>query len=444
MRSTTVIAVPLLCVLAIACGRVSASADAVPAGAPAGLEWPEVLRLQRARDYFTLRDRLATAQRGGTPARYARALVEHAFNDPAASNATAAALLAEGVLPDSLATELRQVQIANHLRLSAYAAGLAATDTVLTHASRLEAGTRRELLNAQRIFRTLAAVPSQTAVTRGPAALRLDAGRVPVQVNDSSRRYILDTGANLSTMMRSEARTLGLPVHRAGIEMGTSTDRRVTADLAVVDRLTVGHTEFRHVVFLVVEDSLLTFPDGFRIPGLLGFPVIAQLGEVQFGRGGELTIPAPTPRRTAGNLALSGLTPLTRARWVDAGGARSARGRTAVAAPLVCRLDTGADRTQFYEPFYRRYRPRLDAITTATTRRTGGVGGYRELPTRVLRPARLALGDTAVTLDSADVLTSPIVRNASENFLDCNIGRDVLDAFSRYVVNFRDMAVLLQ
>ena len=40
--------------------------------------------------------------------------------------------------------------------------------------------------------------------------------------------------------------------------------------------------------------------------------------------------------------------------------------------------------------------------------------------------------------------SSSITRDSTENYLDCNIGHDVLDQFSRTIVDFRDMAFLLR
>lgn len=415
---------------AVACSHQLATPPPL-AGAGADLAWDQVVRLRASRDYFTLRERLDRAAGAGTPAaRFARAVVQHAFNEPAASNASIAALLAGPALPDSLANDLRRIQLSNHLRLFEYAAGLATADTLLAGATGLDPAVRRDVDNTRRLVRALAAVPRQTAAVRGPTALRLERGRAPLQINDSARHYVFDTGANLSTIMRSEAAAVGLRVIPAGIDVGTSTDQRVTADVGVADRVTIGGMHFRNVVFLVLDDALLTFPGGFRIPGIIGFPVIEQMGEVQFGPGGELSVPPASPERRERNLAFDELTPLTRVRWGD--------------RALLCRLDTGADRTQFYEPIYRRARAQIEAAARPATRRVGGAGGVREFQVRVLPRVRLTVGDTVVALDSVDVLPQAITRDEAENYLDCNIGHDILDAMPRYVLNFRDMAFLLR
>jgi hypothetical protein len=203
----------------------------------------------------------------------------------------------------------------------------------------------------------------------------------------------------------------------------------VTADLGVADTLRIGGLTFRHVVFLVLDDSLLTFGK-FTIPGIVGFPVIEQMGEVRFERGGRVVIPLHPPRRTQQNLALAELTPLTQVRWR--------------ADTLVCSLDTGADGTEFYERFYRAHAPFIDSLSTAAVRHFGGAGGVQVTPVRVLRRMELGVGDTVATLDSADVLTNRIARNASEDYRDCNLGHDLFDRFSAYVIDFRDMAFLLR
>lgn len=56
----------------------------------------------------------------------------------------------------------------------------------------------------------------------------------------------------------------------------------------------------------------------------------------------------------------------------------------------------------------------------------------------------LDVGDRSGVLDSADVLTHSIVRDLAENYRDCNVGHDVLDAFPTCIITFRYMAFLLR
>lgn len=129
--------------------------------------------------------------------------------------------------------------------------------------------------NIRRLLRALTGVPPQEVHDTGPTSLPLRDGRIPVTVGDSAREYVFDTGANLSTIMRSEAEGLGLDIRPAGLRVGTSTDAVITADVGIANRLTIGSIDVRNAIFLVLADSLLTFPDNSRITGIIGFPVIA-------------------------------------------------------------------------------------------------------------------------------------------------------------------------
>lgn len=410
--------------------RPSRAADLATATRP--ITWAEALRWQHARDYFGLRARLETVADSETPpARFARAVVQQAFNRPAESNATAAALLARGRMSDTLRAEVLRLEMDNDLRLFDYAGGLRAADSLLAHASVLNAATRKDVANTRRILSALAATPPQTVESRGETLVQLRDGRIPVTMNDSERTYVFDTGANLSTIMRSEAAAVGLHILPAGLDVGTSTTTRVTADLGVADRVTIGNFVFRNVVFLVLDDKLLTFNNGaFRIPGIIGFPVIEQMGEVRFERGGKIEVPAQPPFRSEANLALAQLTPLTQAKW---------HGST-----LLCSLDTGADGTEFYSRFYDAHRAFVDSTSRPAVRKFGGAGGIQTTPVRIVPNLSFALGDTTATLDSAAVLTKSIAQDAHDNYRDCNVGHDVFDAFSSLILNFRDMAFVLR
>jgi len=228
-------------------------------------------------------------------------------------------------------------------------------------------------------------------------------------------------------MKRSEAEDLGLEVRPAGLDVGTSTDLQVRADLAVADRVEVGGASLRHVVFLVLPDSALTFP-GLRITGLLGFPVQRALGALAYREDGSVTVPASFGSDAAGTLAFHQYTPFVSVTF---------RSDT-----LACQLDTGSGTTELFEPYYRTHRAWIDSVGRPDTLTTGGAGGMRRLPVVVLPAVTLGVAGRAVALDSLEVGTSlPSWRDPD---LMCLLGRDALAGFGEYVIDYEDMALELR
>lgn len=414
----------------LALAVIAACAPATRAPAPVSAD--SVRDLLEARDYFRLR-----ALEGRLPdapvALLARARTEAAFNDPAGSNRTIHDALA-GPVPDSLRFHLLSLEAGNHLRLHRYADAHAAALRALEVRAAADSADADQLENLTRVFAALRYAPPQTVARGSGVSLRLDAGELPlamlpVTVNDSARSYVLDTGANLSTLMRSEAEALGLEIRPAGFVVGTGTDHKVTADVAVAGRVRVGEVEIRNVVFLVLDDEALTFPGGVRVHGIVGFPVLEALGELRLHGRQRLEVPAEVPRRRTANLALEGLMPITSVAWE---GER-----------FVCELDSGANSTKFFEPFYRRFRRRIEATARPDSARYAGAGGAQLFQGYRLGRAWLAVGDTTVALDSAFVHSRPPPDPEEREFPACRLGQDVLAAYGGYVLNFRDMAFLL-
>lgn len=413
--------------IAIAALVVSFAGPAPAAAQAPAIRLDSALTLWRQRRFFELRDVVAKAGSSETTTDVvARAMVDAAFNRPAESNAGIETAIARGGVDDTLAAALRLLQVSNALRLHRYAdAAAAARAGLAMRVTAQDAAAKHDLENMLRLASAVSDVPAQTVERASPITIPIADGRIPVTIGDSSRSYVFDTGANISTIMRSEAAALGMRIRAAGIDVGSSTDKRVTADLAVADRLAIGGFVYRNVVFLVLDDELLSFPGGFRIPGIIGFPVIEAMGEVHVRRGNELFVPIEQSAGADVNLAFNGYSPLTTVSWNGRG--------------LICRLDTGANTTQLYEPVFRRFRGDIERMGRRDTLRTGGAGGMRALPAYSLSDVRLGVGDTSVTLPRVFVHTSRITRTPEENYLDCNLGHDVLDAFSEYSIDFRRM-----
>jgi hypothetical protein len=417
----------------IVCGlaKPALAVDATPDIPPVGVD---LQALYESRDFFSLREQL-TEDSEGEPQppehRFFAAAVELAFNQPAESIRIAESVLEEGGLPPLGSLRLQHLLVTANLRLHRYREALSAAHALLASPTREEdPAVEQEVRGTLPLLEALVDVPPQEARIARSSRLALGATRrVPLKIGDAKRRFSLDTGANFSVIMASEAKALGLTIRPAGVEVATSTGGRVVADVAVAKQMSIGKVDYSNVVFLVFPDKLLTFPGGHRIPGLVGFPVVEAMGEIRFRRDDVVEIPSRPPVRKLGNLALDDLDPLVQIRY---GG-----------DDLVCRLDTGANKTVFYEPFFQRYRERLESMGREITVTTGGVGGFQELS--ALRVPRLALTIAAggVNLQEVDVYTRPI-RAPEENYLFCNIGLDVLHKFSAYVINFRDMALVLE
>ena len=390
----------------------------------------ELLDHYESHDFFELRDRLAGLDEfAGTPThRFYSALLDHGFNRLEASSRKLEALLSDGQLDPELHGRALTLARDNYFRLHRYAeaAGMA------RQALELLTEDVEDNLNTLLMLEALSDVPPQQVMIGGSSLIKLDTDaregtRIPVSIEGQERNYLFDTGANFSVLMRSEAEVLGLEIRTVGISVGNSSGGEVQADLAVADRVTIGNIEYRYVVFLVFPDELLSFPVGFELRGIVGFPVMEAMGEVRFRRE-TIEIPADPPPRAVQNLFFEQLEPLIRVGYGN--------------DTLLCRFDTGANVTVFYEPFYRRYRRVVEAAGEKNTVTTAGVGQQRRIETYTLPEIELQVGGAAVTLQRPDVYTTRL-GDEKDNYLDCNLGQDVLRHFAEYVINFRSMSLIL-
>lgn len=380
------------------------------------------------RDYFGLRNALEQNPTLDNPrVTLLRALVAHAFNDPIRSNRELDRLGPDlDGINGSMRALAHRLRYRNHFRLHEYAAAAAAAELffALPH---LDSALRAETENELRIARALADAPPQRVVRRTASSIpRGRHARVPVQIGDSLRSYMFDTGANLSVMKLSEAQSLGLDVRPAGVRIGTSTGRRFTADVAVAPRVRLGGIEIENVAFLVAPDDVL---DGsqFVVPGILGFPVLDALGEVEFRRNGVMHIPARVPEYQVHNLALRFLMPVVQIEVLN--------------EQVICDLDTGATHSALFLRFYERMKTRIHDSGRPDTVRLAGVAGERLVPAWVLDNVTLTLGETSARLYNMPAYTVT-VDSTIERGSDCRLGLDVLRGFNGYIVNLRSMTLL--
>ncbi len=110
-------------------------------------------------------------------------------------------------------------------------------------------------------------------------------------------------------------------------------------------------------------------------------------------------------------------------------------------AAVVCKVDSGAGRTAFYEPFFQRFRAEIERLGRSGTVKVGGAGGIREIPAFTL-VIDVQVANRRLHLEGVDVYTKPIV-GSQENRYYCNLGLDALEQSGEYVLNFRTMSLVL-
>jgi predicted aspartyl protease len=405
----------------------SSSGSPLPAGGAADLQ-----RLYAARDFFHLRSALDSLRRPLTDdQRFYRAAVLAAFNHPEASDSVIDALMSRTPAP-ARAAALLYMRMQNQLQRYHYRPALQSADELLDrYATAAKAGDVKDARNLVHLLKAIADVGPQEIVRHGSSHIELELDKglghcVPVDIGGRSRCYILDSGANFSVLIRSEAERLGLTIRRAGMRVKGSTGADVSADVAVAPVLRIGNLEFRDVVFLVFPDSAFTFGD-LQIRGILGYQVVAGMGRVTYVGHEALDVPGGIPHMTRQNLAQDGRSLLTEV---------VVHGRT-----LLCQLDNGADRTVFFSGYYAMARRYVQSTGSLRKTRDGGAGGVRESQAWRLPKLEIGLAGRTITLTGVDVYPDAVWPGS--NFLMCNVGRDALSQFPSYTIDLVNMWLTL-
>lgn len=266
----------------------------------------------------------------------------------------------------------------------------------------------------------------ETAVTRDAAELPLAA----VVIEGQPQPVILDTGANLSVIVRSRAAALGLRMLDAQVSVASPVAEQTPVQLAVADRLEIGGAAFRNVVFLVLPDEALTFAQGrYKIDAILGFPVLSRLGRLTFSssEAGETMAFQPSARRSdpanPPNLLVDGLTPKVIACLRPEN------------APIQLALDSGAQTSSLRPRFAEAFPGRVVAAS-ASTEAVGGVGGAVMRESRAIPTLDLSFGQNA-SVSLADVPLN--IESLNQPGDHGRIGQDVLRARGGYVLDFGTM-----
>lgn len=358
----------------------------------------------------------------------AGAAVDNVFNKLDSSNDKIQQLLSKYKTKLSTSDQFRLLKIKqmNHSKLFEYKKAYEVINEMLSKYSALmNADEIDDYQNTASIWGALADQPKQTVSITENTALKIKhdkAGLQNLEVNLDTviTDFIFDTGANLSTVTESTARQFRMIIIDSSIDVTSITGLEIKSRIGVCPVLNLGHIRVEHAVFLVFPDSALNIPQlNFQIKGIIGFPVIEALKEIQLTRDGEFIVPLKTSVSPYQNLAIDFLTPV-----IDLGGESYT-------------FDSGANATMLYDLYYKKHQKEIDEKYAVKDIGIGGAGGS------ITRKGYLISFDTKIGDKQTHVDTVQLFREKikEENFFFGNIGQDIIKQFKKMTLNFQAMFI---
>jgi hypothetical protein len=207
--------------------------------------------------------------------------------------------------------------------------------------------------------------------------------------------------------------------------INSSTQNIVQSKLAVADSFYVGDILFENVVFIVMPDAQLTFPEiDYTIKGIIGFPVIDQMGEVHLLKNGNIFIPKEVAKQQEQNMFFEGLTPVVRLRSNK--------------SALLFTFDTGARSSELSLKYFNEHKLQVKRKGELQQNQRGGAGGIVEVTEYMLTDFPLAIGTQQLCLEKIPVTMEQYWFNA---YFDGNLGQDVFMKFNSLIINFEHMYI---
>ena len=334
-------------------------------------------------------------------------------------------------LPDSLLLQLLDTKVSNALRLYQYKSAAQTSRQILKdYGQLLDSAGIKNYENMLGLFGALAGVPPQEMhmaddITIAAFRNKFNHLMVPVKAHGTVADFIFDSGAGLSTISESHAQKMGMRIIESRVDVSSGTSINVQSKLAVADSIFLGDILFRHVVFLVMPDSLLSFPQvNLVIKGIIGFPVLYQMGEIHMFKDGKIQIPKNATHSKLENLFLDNQVPVIA---VLHGG-----------DTLLLNLDTGAKTSELSKKFFEAHRAEVDSLGKKSIKHFGSAGGIAAMEVYDLPDFHFKVGSHHTLLPHVTVMLQE--KKFTKN-RDGNLGQDVIGQYDEMVLSFRNMFV---
>lgn len=393
------------------------------------------LMMQQAleqKNYFLLNDyykrdstRLSEEQKS-----YYKAFLLNAFNKCLASNTQIKKLIKTSAeFPDSLYVKLLMLKQDNEVKIFQYREAAETGDLLLRqYSNSITKEELADLINSNKIWTALGKTPPQTVAKHNTTIPwqrdKADLLNIPVTINNSTDEFIFDTGANFSTISKSNADRLGLEILPVSFDVDGASKSN-NSSLAIGESVKMGDIEFKNVVFLVIPDEQLSFPQiDYKIEGILGYPVISQLDEIHIMQQSKQMLIRTAPTKVvAPNLAMDNLTPIVLVKVND--------------QSLPFYFDTGAKSSYFNSSYFNHSRAEIVKNGLQDSLLLGGAGGARKNNSYLVKNYMLQIGNNKVQMPKMHVMTTK--NNLNDEKAYGTIGQDFISQFSEMIISFKSM-----
>jgi len=310
-------------------------------------------------------------------------------------------------------------------------------ENVLAHfRTHLDSNDLKSIEDDYNTAKLLQNAPAQTISFAGPVRIpthrgALDSLDANLTVNGVTASWILDTGANFSTVSASFAKRLGVKLSAGVAQTQGITGAENPLHVAILPELKLGSATVRNVVLLVLDDSNLNVPLGhgkhFQIDAVLGYPVFQALGAITFTSDGWFEAgSAAEPTNSGARLFMHELTPLLECSEAN--------------RKLLFSFDTGANESVFSVRYYRDFPAAFRALKK---KRYGmsGAGGAKMMYSYHLPRVALKVGATQALLHDVPVIPAPTDTDLDKVY--GNLGRDLVAGSRSFTLDFTNMRFAL-
>jgi predicted aspartyl protease len=362
-----------------------------------------------------------------------RGAAANVFNQPRTSIKYVRQYIARARAGDEWLSDAYALLADDFIKMFDYGKAADAYRTILDrYKQRLKPDEIADYENSAALYGSLREVPRQRVIVGRGAQLNEPSSKVgwsvPVEANNQRVELGLDTGANVSLLAKSTAERLGVKMLDQSVSLGSITSIKLQPKLGFLPAMKLGGATIHNAIFVVLDDQALTFPDGFMLKGVIGFPVITGLGTVSFKSDGTVSAARRSARAGKPKMCLDAKNILFQGEYEN--------------KKLTFMLDTGAERSVLYVPFLQDFTAEVKDKYGLTNERFTGVGGTEEVPAYIVKDFKVSFSGKDARLPEIRLLTKALTDNGK--FYYGNVGQDLIKRFRRMTLDFVSMNITFE